>query len=58
MKTIFMRGAAALIALAGIGLTPALAQDKVVKIGVLNDMSGLYADIAGPKSVVSAKMAV
>jgi branched-chain amino acid transport system substrate-binding protein len=58
MKTIFMRGSAALIALAAIGLTPALAQDKVVKIGVLNDMSSLYADIGGPNSVVAVKMAV
>jgi branched-chain amino acid transport system substrate-binding protein len=30
---------------------------KVVKIGVLNDMSGLYADLGGPGSVVAAKMA-
>ena len=30
----------------------------VVKIGVLNDMSGLYADIGGPGSVVAAQMAV
>ncbi len=37
---------------------PALAQDKNVKIGVLNDMSSLYADIGGPNSVVSAKLAV
>jgi branched-chain amino acid transport system substrate-binding protein len=58
MKTTFMRGTAALIALAGIGLTPALAQDKVVKIGVLNDMSSLYADIGGPNAVVAVKMAV
>ena len=58
MKTIVMRGGAALIALAGIGLTPALAQDKVVKIGVLNDMSSLYADIGGPNAVVAVKMAV
>jgi branched-chain amino acid transport system substrate-binding protein len=55
MKTIFMRGAAALIALAA---TSAFAQDKVVKIGVLNDMSSLYADIGGPNSVVAIKMAV
>ncbi len=34
--------------------TPALAQDKVVKIGVLNDMSSLYADIGGPNSVLAA----
>ena len=32
--------------------------DGVVKIGVMNDMSGLYADIAGPGSVVAARMAV
>lgn len=34
------------------------AQDKVVKIGVLSDMSGLYSDIAGVGSVVAAKLAV
>src|SRR2546421_9945614 len=31
---------------------------KGIKIGVLNDQSGLYADLAGPGSVVAAKMAV
>ncbi|KQW23291.1 ABC transporter permease [Afipia sp. Root123D2] len=36
----------------------AFAMDKNVKIGVLNDQSGLYADIAGPGSVVAAQMAV
>ena len=50
---------AALIACAGLGLaTSALAQDKTVKIGVLNDMSSLYADIGGPNSIVAIKMAV
>ena len=49
--------------LAGLGLvTAGLAQAQIsgntVKIGVMNDMSGLYADIAGPGSVVAAKMAV
>jgi len=59
MKTILMRGTAVLIVLAGVGLaTSALAQDKVVKIGVLNDMSSLYADIGGPNSVAAVKMAV
>jgi branched-chain amino acid transport system substrate-binding protein len=29
-----------------------------VKIGVLSDMSGLYADIGGPGSVVAARMAI
>jgi branched-chain amino acid transport system substrate-binding protein len=32
--------------------------DGVVKIGVMTDMSGLYADITGPGSVVAARMAV
>src|SRR5437660_4278050 len=55
--TIAQRGAS--VALAALGLaTPALAQDKTVKIGVLNDMSSLYADIGGPNSVVAIKMAV
>jgi branched-chain amino acid transport system substrate-binding protein len=30
----------------------------VVKIGVLNDQSGTYADLAGPGSVVAARMAI
>ena len=29
-----------------------------MKLGVLNDMSGLYADISGPGSVVAANLAV
>jgi branched-chain amino acid transport system substrate-binding protein len=32
--------------------------DDVVKIGVLNDQSGLYADLGGPGSVTAAQMAV
>jgi branched-chain amino acid transport system substrate-binding protein len=36
----------------------AFAMDKTIKIGVLNDQSGLYADIAGPGSVIAAQMAV
>jgi len=47
---------AALLALSG--TVAAQISDGIVKIGVLNDMSGLYADIAGPGSVVAAKMAV
>src|SRR5436190_95950 len=31
---------------------------KVIKIGVLNDQSGLYADLAGQGSVTAAKLAV
>jgi branched-chain amino acid transport system substrate-binding protein len=59
MRTTLARRYAALIACAGLGLaTSALAQDKTVKIGVLNDMSSLYADIGGPNSVAAVKMAV
>ncbi len=36
----------------------ALAQDISVKIGVLNDRSGVYADLAGEGSVIAAQMAV
>src|SRR5215210_4932140 len=32
--------------------------DNVVKIGVMNDQSGTYADLAGPGSTVAARMAV
>ncbi|MGZ9034474.1 MAG: ABC transporter substrate-binding protein [Rhodospirillales bacterium] len=32
--------------------------DNVVKIGVLNDRSGLYADLSGQGSVVAAQMAI
>jgi branched-chain amino acid transport system substrate-binding protein len=32
--------------------------DDVVKIGVLNDQSGPYADLSGPGSVIAARMAV
>ncbi|HTB02844.1 MAG TPA: ABC transporter substrate-binding protein [Bradyrhizobium sp.] len=59
MRTTLARHTAALFVGAALSLaTPALAQDKTVKIGVLNDMSSLYADIGGPNSVVAIKMAV
>jgi branched-chain amino acid transport system substrate-binding protein len=29
-----------------------------IKIGVLNDQSGIYADLAGPGSVIAARLAV
>ena len=45
--------------LGAIGLNAsAQISDGIVKIGVLNDMSGLYSEITGPGSVVAAKMAV
>jgi branched-chain amino acid transport system substrate-binding protein len=46
-------------ALAALFANAANAQNPInVKIGVLSDMSSLYADISGPGSVVAAKMAV
>jgi branched-chain amino acid transport system substrate-binding protein len=47
-------GAIALLA----GAASAQYSDGVIKIGVMNDMSGLYADIAGPGSVWAARKAV
>jgi branched-chain amino acid transport system substrate-binding protein len=38
--------------------TAAQAEDVAVKIGVMSDMSGLYADLGGPGSVTAAKLAV
>jgi len=49
--------AAVLAAFAG-GTAHAQVSDGVIKIGVLSDMSSLYADITGPGSVVAARMAV
>ncbi|MCC7217164.1 MAG: ABC transporter substrate-binding protein [Burkholderiales bacterium] len=40
------------------GGAQAQVSDNVVKIGVMNDQSGTYADLAGPGSVVAAKMAI
>ena len=45
----------AMIAAAG---AHAQVSDDPVRIGVLNDQSGLYADLGGPGSVVAARMAV
>jgi branched-chain amino acid transport system substrate-binding protein len=38
--------------------TAARAEDLGVKIGVMSDMSGLYADLGGPGSVAAAKLAI
>ena len=55
--------AAAVAAALATGMSVATAQqgklsDDVLKIGVLTDMSGLYADFGGPGAVLAAKMAV
>jgi branched-chain amino acid transport system substrate-binding protein len=54
-----MRLIATLALAAAAALTGAAqAEDLTVKLGVLNDMSSLYADIGGQGSVIAAKMAV
>ena len=54
-----MRLIATLALAAAAALTSAAqAEDLTVKIGVLTDMSSLYADVGGPGSVVAAKLAV
>src|SRR5690242_14765030 len=49
---------AATTALALTAASGARAQGDTIKIGVLADMSSLYADLGGPGSVEAAKMAV
>jgi len=55
-----MKKLATIAALAALSTGPAFAQftDGVIKIGVMNDMAGTYADLAGPGSVIAARMAV
>ena len=45
-------------ALAALCAVPSLAQQITIKAGVLNDRSGLYADLSGEGSVVAARLAV
>lgn len=49
--------AAAALAGAWLGASPAAAQAQGVRIGVLNDMSSVYADAGGKGAVEAAKMA-
>jgi branched-chain amino acid transport system substrate-binding protein len=43
---------------AAVACAPAQAQQISVKIGVMSDMSSLYADLAGPGSTAAAKLAI
>jgi branched-chain amino acid transport system substrate-binding protein len=58
MKHKFTASLAAAALVGTAGLAQAQISDGVIKIGVMNDMSGLYADIGGPGSVTAARMAV
>jgi branched-chain amino acid transport system substrate-binding protein len=42
----------------GVGTATAQISDDVVRIGVLNDQSNVYADLGGPGSVIAARMAI
>ena len=53
-----MKALAAAAALAFAGAGQAQVSGNVVKIGVLNDQSSLYADLGGQGSVLAAKMAI
>ena len=46
------------VAVIGTGTASAQISNDVVRIGVLNDQSNVYADIGGPGSVVAARMAI
>ena len=43
--------------LAGLGQAQAQISDGVVRVGVLNDISGVFQDTSGPGSVAAARMA-
>ena len=45
-------------AVVGVGAARAQISDEVVRIGVLNDQSNVYADLGGPGSVIAARMAI
>ena len=45
-------------AVIGVGAARAQISDDVVRIGVLNDQSNVYADLGGPGSVIAARMAI
>ena len=49
--------AAVALALGTVGAAQAQVSDGIVKIGILTDMSSLYADLSGPGSVAAARMA-
>jgi branched-chain amino acid transport system substrate-binding protein len=59
MKSLKLTAAACALAVGlGMGAANAQVSDDVVKIGILNDQSGMYADLAGQGSVSAARMAV
>ena len=53
-----MKAAIAAVLAAGLMAAPAFAQNGAVKIGVLDDMSGPYAENTGPGDVAAVKFAI
>jgi branched-chain amino acid transport system substrate-binding protein len=58
MKLVRILTTVAVLAVAAAGPAHAVISDGIVKIGVLNDQSSLYADLSGQGSVLAARMAV
>ena len=54
----YMRAAAAAVLSCVLLSVPAVAQNGAVKIGVLDDMSGPYAENTGPGDVAAVKFAI
>lgn len=57
VKTIAKTAAALIVCASASAQTPRFSGDSI-KIGVLTDLSGIYSDLAGPGSVLAARMAV
>lgn len=57
-KSALLMRAATIFAVVGLSGIPARAEQAPVKIGILTDMSGNYADVGGAGSVTAAEMAV
>ena len=57
-RTATLRVVLSMVALFLFATAQAQISGDVVKLGVLNDRSGLYADLSGEGSVIAARMAV
>lgn len=57
LKTLLLAGTAIAIGAGAAGSAAAQISDNAIRIGVLNDRSGIYADLGGEGSAVAARMA-
>lgn len=57
MKALHSIGAVAFAVVCSLSAAQAQISDNKIRLGILNDMSGPYKDLAGPGSVLAAKMA-